>query len=145
LIAFAIVQEVSPIERTAALSRDDEGKVFAGVLVPILKAGAPNHDAVVEQGAVSFVQAVHLFYHVGELGNVESGNAATFLTFSGSLLEIVLHFVLVEPISARLLKPLDFLLKSNFCPVKSMPSCVLTQRAETARNASFSNYGSEGL
>ena len=72
--------------RTAALACDDEGKVFAGVLVAVLKAGPPHHDAVVEQRAVAFAQAVHLLHHVGELRDVECGDRGDFPTFSGSLL-----------------------------------------------------------
>ena len=60
LVAFDVRQETAGFERAAALAGDDEGQVLAGVLVAVLKAGAPHHDAVVEQGAVAFAQAVHL-------------------------------------------------------------------------------------
>src|SRR5215212_8232286 len=40
LIAFGIGQETSRVDGAAALASDDEGKALAGVLVPILKAGA---------------------------------------------------------------------------------------------------------
>ncbi len=58
-------------DRTAALARNDEGKILARMLVPILQAGPPHHDAVVEQRAVAFPQAVHLLHHVGELRDIE--------------------------------------------------------------------------
>src|SRR4051794_25552407 len=74
LIAFRIRQENSRLDRATALARDDEGKVLPGVLVPVLKAGAPHHDAVVEQRPVSFAKAMHLFHHVSELSDVEGGN-----------------------------------------------------------------------
>jgi len=40
LIAFGIGQETSRVDGTAALARDDKGKVFAGVFVAVLKTGA---------------------------------------------------------------------------------------------------------
>ena len=41
-------QEATRVDRTASLSSDDEGQVLPSVLVAILKAGSPHHDAVVQ-------------------------------------------------------------------------------------------------
>ena len=81
LVALGVRQEAAGLDRAAALAGDDEGQVFAGVLVAVLKSGAPHHDAVVEQGAVAFAQAGHLFHHVGELGDVEGGDRGDFADF----------------------------------------------------------------
>ena len=96
LIAFGVGQETSRVDRAAALARDDEGKVFAGVLVAVLKAGAPHHDAVVEQGAVAFAQAVHLFHHVGELGDVEGGDRGDLPDLLGFVVVMGLGVMLVR-------------------------------------------------
>ena len=78
LIALGVGQEASRVDRAAAFAGDDEGQVFAGVLVAVLEAGAPHHDAVVEQRAVAFAEAGHLLHHVGELGDVERGDRGDF-------------------------------------------------------------------
>ena len=65
---------MSHLERAAAFASNHEGEVFARVLVPVLQAGTPHHDAIVQQRAVAFAQAVHLFHHVSELGDVERGD-----------------------------------------------------------------------
>src|SRR5947208_3381193 len=39
LIAFGTGQESSRVDGSAAFARDDEGKVFAGLLVPVLETG----------------------------------------------------------------------------------------------------------
>src|SRR6266481_1350720 len=98
LVAFGISQKSSRVDRTTALARDDEGKVFAGVLVPVLKARAPHHDAVIKEGAVSFAQAVHLLHHVCELSNVEGGNCLDLANLLGFVVVMGLGVVLIaEP------------------------------------------------
>ncbi len=98
LIAFGIGKESSCVYGAATFARDNEGKVFAGVFVPVLKTGAPHHDAIIEQGTLSFAQAVHLFHHVGELGDVESGDCGDLGNLVGFIVMMGLGMVLIpEP------------------------------------------------
>ena len=53
------------------------------MVIPVLEAGAPHHDAVVEQGAVALAEAGHLFHHVGELIDVELGDGSDFRDLVG--------------------------------------------------------------
>ena len=73
LIAFGIGQESARVDGAAALACDDEGKVFAGVLVSVFQAGAPHHDAVFEKRAVAFAEAGR-----GEICEEVSEGRATF-------------------------------------------------------------------
>jgi hypothetical protein len=81
LVGLDLRQKTSGFERAAALAGDDERKVLPGMRVAILKTGTPHHDAVVEQGAVPFAQAVHSFDHVRELGNVERVDLGDLVDF----------------------------------------------------------------
>ena len=55
------------------------------MLVPILKAGTPHQDAVVEQCPVAFSEVVHFFHHIGELCDVEGGDLGDLI----NLLDLV--------------------------------------------------------
>ena len=78
--------EPAGFQRATAAARDDEGKIFAGVVVAVLEAGTPHHDAVVEECAVTLLELCHPVHHVSELGNVEGGDGRNL----GLLLGLVL-------------------------------------------------------
>ena len=71
LITFDAGEETAGLQRAAPFAGEDEGEIVATVLVAVLEARAPHHDAVVEQGAVAFLEGVHLLHHVGVLLDVE--------------------------------------------------------------------------
>ena len=78
MIAADIGQETARVDRATTATRDNERQVLALVLVAILEAGAPHHDAVVEQGAVTFADAVHPFDHIGKLLDIEGSDCGDF-------------------------------------------------------------------
>ena len=71
LITFDAGEETAGLQRAAPFAGEDEGEIVATVLVAVLEARAPHHDAVVEQGAFTFFQRAHLLDHVGVLIDVE--------------------------------------------------------------------------
>jgi hypothetical protein len=86
LVSLHVRQESPRVDRTATFACDDEGQVGSRVSIAIFKARTPHHDAVVQQRAVAFSQAVHLFHHVGELLDVERRDCGYF----SDLLRIVI-------------------------------------------------------
>ena len=83
LIAFDVGEEAAGVEGAAAFAGDDEGEVVAAVGVAVFEAGAPHHDAVVEERAVAFADAVHFGDHGGELGDIEGGDGGDLVEFVG--------------------------------------------------------------
>lgn len=65
------------------------------MFVAVLQARAPEHEAVVEEGAVGFADAVHPFDHVGELRDVEGGDGGDFAHHFGAIVVVRLGVVLV--------------------------------------------------
>ena len=73
--------------------------------VPVLQAGAPHHDTVIQQGPFAFPQAGHLFHHVGELGDVEGGDRGDFGDLAWLIIVVGLRVVLVLEAKLRIGDP----------------------------------------
>ena len=95
MVALDASQEPAGLEDPTALPRQNEGEVFPQVLVAVLQTRAPHHDAVVEQGAVAFLQGMHLLHHVGVLVDVELINRRHFPDLFLILAVVRLRVVLV--------------------------------------------------
>ena len=79
MVPFNFINKLAGLQRSAAFAGDDERQVLAGVFVAVLKSRTPHHDAIVEQRAIAFLQAVHLLHHVRELRDVEGRDRGDFI------------------------------------------------------------------
>ena len=95
LVAFDVSQEATGLESSTAFAGQNEGQVVTTVFVAVFQARPPHHDTVVEQSAFSFLEGMHLLYHVCVLVDVEFVDLHHFADLFLILAVVCLRVVLV--------------------------------------------------